>query len=89
MQYLLEIKGQPPKHGRSGFGGPDTYVAVQEVPKGASPLKALNASVAKKRGIRIRYFGEGYSKNRGPNSKLGRAIAEARAYIRSKPHRAA
>ena len=60
-----------------GFGGPDTYVAVQIVPEGQEPLKALNRKVAAMRGIKIVYCGEGYQKDRGPRSMLGRAIARA------------
>ena len=63
------------------FGGPDTYVAVQIVPQGAIRLRSLQEHAAKKRGIIIRYFGEGYSKHRGPRSMLGRAISRAQAFI--------
>lgn len=62
--------------------GPDKYVAVQIVPDGVKPLQALNQSVAKKRGITIEYFGEGYSRNDGPASSLGKAIAAAKERVR-------
>ena len=61
------------KTGRSGFAGPDIYIAVQEVPDGVEPLKALRADSARKRV----HFGEGYSKHRGPRS----AYAAARTYL--------
>ena len=32
------------------------------------------------RGIGIRYFGDGYSRHKGPKSQLGRAIRAAREY---------
>lgn len=58
----------------SSFGGPDTYVAVQIVPFGVEPLHLLNAKVAKARGIRIIYCGDGYRRNQATNrSMLGQA----------------
>ena len=59
------------------FGGPDRYVAVQIVPAGVEPLRCLRSDVAARRGIRIRYCGEGYSRNSGPRSMLGQALAKA------------
>ncbi len=83
MQYILEIKSQHSVGGskNGGFGGPDRYVAVQIVPDGVAPLASLQAHVAKQRGIKIKHFGEGYSKSNGPKSALGQAIAAAKAYI--------
>lgn len=81
MTRHLCIRSQHAKTGRSGFAGPDIYIAVQEVPDGVEPLKALRADSARKRGIRIVYFGEGYSKHRGPRSAYGKALAAARAYL--------
>jgi hypothetical protein len=64
---------------RGGFGGPDTYVAVQVVPTGTVRLKCLNRETARKRGIDIIYCGDGYSANqKTQRSMLGRALAEAR-----------
>lgn len=63
--------------------GPDTYVAVQVVPAGIQPLINLDARVAKKRGITIHYFGEGYQKNTGPKSALGRALQAAEEFAES------
>lgn len=60
-----------------GFGGPDRYVAVQIVPPGVEPLQCLRRDVARKRGIELRYCGEGYWKNDGPRSMLGKALATA------------
>ena len=81
MQYLLEVRSQKSRGSSSGFGGPDTYVAVQVVPEGVEPLRALNQDVAKKRGIVIHYFGQGYNQHSGPRSQLGRALAEAKAFV--------
>jgi hypothetical protein len=81
MQYLLEVRSQKSRGSAKGFGGPDTYVAVQVVPEGVEPLVALNRDAAKKRGIVIHYFGEGYQKSSGPRSQLGHALAEAKAFI--------
>lgn len=79
----LEIRRQHSRGSSSNmFGGPDTYVSVQIVPKGIVKLKCLNISVAQKRGITIKYFGEGYSKHRGPSSSLGKAIRQAKEYIK-------
>ena len=57
--------------------GPDTYVAVQVVPPGATPLRCLSRSAAERRGIKIIYCGEGYRKNDGPRSALGQALRKA------------
>lgn len=80
--YHLESKSQ---HSNGGgyhrFGGPDTYVAVQCVPPGAIPLASLQRHAAQCRGISIKYFGEGYSRHTGPKSSLGKAIAQAQAWI--------
>lgn len=82
MRYYLEIRSQHAKRGRSGFSGPDTYVAVQCVPEGVTPLKYLNWRVGEKRGITIRYFGEGYKAYQGSRSSLGQAIQRAKDYIK-------
>ena len=59
--------------------GPDTYVAVQIVPEGITPLKVLNNKVAEKRGIEIVYCGEGYKENcKTQKSMLGAAIIKAK-----------
>ena len=82
--YHLEIRSQHSLGSSSTrFGGPDTYVAVQVVPEGATPLQSLQEHAAVKRGITIKYFGEGYSKHLGPRSMLGKALAKAKAYIAS------
>lgn len=78
----VEIRSQ---HSRGGsgtrFGGPDTYVAVQIVPDNATRLRCLNQTAAKRRGIEIQYFGEGYSNRRKTaNSALGQAIAAAEEF---------
>jgi len=78
MRAFVEVRSQHSKGSSSKmFGGPDTYVAVQVVPDGQEPLRCLNKLAAERRGIKIFYVGEGYSKNTGPKSSLGRAIQEA------------
>jgi len=57
--------------------GPDRYVAVQVVPDGVVPLKALNKYVAACRGIEIIFCGSGYYNRTGPRSSFGQALAEA------------
>lgn len=79
MVAYVEVRSQHAK-GSGQFKGPDTYVAVQVVPPGVVRLKVLNHTFAKQRGIRIKYFGEGYEQHTGPRSALGQAIAAARAY---------
>jgi len=74
---IVEVRSQKSVGSGSGFGGPDTYVAVQIVPDGVAPLKVLNSKVASIRGIEIKYFGEGYSKNTGLRSAYGQACAKA------------
>jgi len=79
----LEIRSQ---HSRGssggGFGGPDTYVAVQIVPAGVTKLTALNRQAARKRGINIIYCGEGYYRRQATErSMLGQALAKARKLV--------
>jgi hypothetical protein len=96
MDRLEDIRGQLPageaffetrsqrsrhSHGKV-FGGPDTYVAVQIVPEGVEPLDSLQRAAAKRRGIQLLYFGEGYRQHDGPSSRLGKAIAQAKTFIK-------
>jgi len=65
--------------GKGTFGGPDTYVAVQIVPKNVDPLVCLNRRNAKLRGIEIIHCGEGYSHRvKTSRSMLRQAMAEAK-----------
>lgn len=58
--------------------GPDTYVAVQIVPEGVTPLYNLNSHIAEKRGIEIIYCGEGYSdRQKTSRSSLNQARERA------------
>ena len=82
MALHLEIRSQHSVgKNANGFGGPDTYVAVQVVPSGVRRLVSLQGPAAQRRGIKLVYFGEGYSEHRGPRSMLGQAIAAAEQYI--------
>ena len=76
----IEVRSQHAK-GTWPAQGPDTYVAVQIVPAGVVPLQSLRSDTAKKRGIEIIYCGEGYRKNSGPRSALGRAMTAARNVV--------
>lgn len=82
MKAYIETRSQKAK-GRWPKQGPDTYVAVQLVPDGIEPLKYLNHKVAEVRGIKIKIFGEGYSRNSGPKSMLGIALKEAKSFIKN------
>jgi len=73
---IVETRTQSAK-GAYPASGPDVYVAVQVVPFGAEPLKTLNRKTAEKRGIEIRYIGEGYSNRSGPRSAFGKALKAA------------
>ena len=74
----VEVRSQHSVGSSRGFGGPDTYAAVQAVPEGVEPLRSLNSSHAEKRGIVIVYCGEGYSQNcKTTRSSLRRAIDKA------------
>jgi len=74
----VEVRGQHSRGANAqGFGGPDTYVAVQVVPEGVEPLRRLDRKAAARRGIELIYVGEGYDEHRGPRSSLGRAIRKA------------
>ena len=75
---IVEVRTQHSTGSGTGkFGGPELYVAVQIVPEGVEPLKALQGPAAKRRGIEIVYCGEGYGRSRGPRSAFGRAMAAA------------
>lgn len=75
MRRLICIRGQKSK-GKWPHQGPDTYVAVMEVPEGVTPPKQMRNI----RGILVVHFGEGYNKRCGPTSSLGRAIRAAQEY---------
>ena len=73
----VEVRSQKAR-GTWPNSGPDTYVAVQVVPKGVEPLKQLNHRVAELRGIEVIHCGEGYSSRCATTrSALGAALAEA------------
>jgi len=80
-RYFLEVRTQPAKIGKSGWSGPDAYVAVQEAPEGVERLVCLNNKHAVRRGITIHYMGEGYSRHTGPRSAFGKALLRAREWI--------
>lgn len=62
-----------------GFGGPDRYVAVTVAPPGVITPQSLNGEVLAKRGIKILWCGEGYSRRQKTDaSMLNRARAEGR-----------
>lgn len=78
----VEIRSQHSVGSGSGYGGPDTYVAVQVVPDGVEPLKCLNRRVAALRGIEIIHCGEGYSSRCKTNrSMLRQAINKAEILV--------
>jgi hypothetical protein len=77
MRAIVEVRTQHARTGRSGYSGPNAYVAVQIVPDGVSPLVALRHNNV--RGITIYYVGEGYKKHTGPRSRLGRALQRAQS----------
>lgn len=72
MQYQIHIREQHAKTGRSGRKGPDTYVIV---------TVALNANTLDRRGIELRFFGEGYRAYTGFRSSLGQAIRAAKQFV--------
>ena len=84
MKAEVHIRSQHAKRGRSGFSGPNTYVAVTVAPEGVEVPSYLNRAVLAKRGIEIFYFGEGYNEYRGPKSSLGRAIRAAQKFADEK-----
>lgn len=82
MQAQVHVRSQHAKRGRSGFSGPDTYVAVTIAPDGVTVPYRLNRTVLGKRGIRLIYVGEGYRKHSGPKSALGKALSAAELIAR-------
>lgn len=73
-------------HGSSAnmFGGPDTYVAVVTGPAPLKPSTPLQRDRLARKGYTIQYCGEGYSRNSGPRSMLGQAIAKAERIVEGK-----
>lgn len=86
MLALVETRSQHARTGRSGYHGPDTYVAVQIVPHDVAPLRSLNRRHAVARGIVIIYCGEGYARHGGPRSQLGQALAYADLIVTAVHH---
>lgn len=81
MKADIVVRQQRAKRGKSGFHGPDTYVALvvrgdDGVPVGSLPLSEHNI---KRHGWSVERFGEGYREHCGPRSSLGLALAMARA----------
>jgi len=74
MKLAVVTRRQHAKTGRSGWQGPDSYIAVTS----RDPHHPLYSSG---RNVWWWYFGEGYLKNQGPKSSLGRATAEANEFV--------
>ena len=77
------IRSQKSIGDRNGhFGGPDRYVAVVVAPRNVEipDSMPLRSDTLKRRGMKMKYFGEGYSKSTGPRSSLGRATEDAEKY---------
>ena len=83
MLFVRSQKSKGASFGDGHFGGPDRYVAVVTAPKNVEIPSdmVLREDSLEKRGMKIKYFGEGYSKNHGPRSSLGRAKKEAEEYV--------
>ena len=81
MKAYLEIRSQH-SVGTWPKCGPDKYVAVQIVPDGVQKLTYLNSRIARMRGIKIVYCGEGYSnRQKTERSMLSQAIMKARRIV--------
>lgn len=76
VRYVVVERSQPSKQGRSGFRGPDTYVAVVRIPSEMDVVPPLTAD-AEKRGVFVVWRAVGYRALTGPRSALGRARATA------------
>ena len=68
----IEVRSQCAK-GAWPHSGPDRYIALQIVPQGVEPLRALQSAAAERRGILLVYCGEGYWNRTGLRSAYGRA----------------
>ena len=75
MKAIIETRSM--SMGSNRYTRPSMYVAVQLVPDGVEPLKALREDSAKKRGIEIIRCGDFYSGRTGPGSRYVKAMAEA------------
>ena len=70
------------KHaGKFPYFGPDKYVMVLVAEKNAEFPKVLRKDIIEQRHILALYFGEGYSKYTGPNSKIGNAERKAKYFV--------
>lgn len=77
MKKLIVIRSQK-SVGRSSskFGGPDSYIAVIEVPEGAIVPKVMRRSLLEARGIVIHYCGEGYSAHTTKKTSMWRVALQ-------------
>lgn len=83
MKYGIHVRSQHAKHSRrTRFHGPDAYVAVTMAPESANVPYVLNQHNLELRGIKIKYFGEGYREHQGPRSALGTAIKQATEFVK-------
>lgn len=82
-EYEICIRTQHAKRGRSGWHGPDGYVAVVRRPAGAPrwDRRQLQRKALAKRGYAIRYAGEFYNRSIGPRSRFRAAIERAKEMI--------
>lgn len=80
---FVTVRSRPAPKGRSGFSGPDRYVALVVVPPGVKwdQWTPLREDRAKKLGVRIEIYGYGYGAHTGPRSSLARAIGLATAAL--------
>lgn len=86
MQAHVVTRSQHAKVGRSGFGGPDQYMAVVVVPEGAdfdSQRTPLREAVLLRKGIRIFYCGQFYRAHVGgrKGSAYANCLAQARKLV--------
>ena len=76
MKYKIHVKSQ---HRRGASA--NIFVAVTITPKGVKVPHILRSDILRKRGIGLRYFGEGHERHNGAHSALGKSIAAARDFI--------
>ncbi len=86
MQVHVVTRSQHAKVGRCGFGGPDQYMAVVEVPEGVEfdPQRTpLREEVLLRKGIRIFYCGQFYHAHVGgrKGSAYANCLARARKWV--------
>ena len=83
MQAEIVIRSQHVKKGKSGFGGPNGYIAVlwSDSDDVIFP-KIFDTRICEKRNIHWRWIGECYLEHRGPRSAFHKFYKMAEKFVK-------